>query len=233
MGRGRTSILAVAVAIAAVAVAPPASQAADLGDLLGILGGGSGGSGGSSPPQTSPPPSRPPEPGAAQPQGEPVPARSKLLAPDSKCPGQTDSKLGPGARAQSMACMLSYARVAKGRPALRIFKPLRTSATDKARDVRRCHKLSHEACGRDPFYWIGRVGFFKGDWIAGEILAWGPGQAGTVLATVRAWLGSPTHRAVILHPKFNLVGVGSVRGRFHGARHVTIWAAHLGYHHIP
>jgi hypothetical protein len=24
-----------------------------------------------------------------------------------------------------------------------------------------------------------------------------------------------------------------VRGRFHGARHVTIWAAHLGYHHIP
>src|SRR5436190_6970562 len=140
MARGRTIILVVAVAATVGAALPSASAAADLGDLLGILGGGSGGSGGSSPPQTGPPPSRPAEPGPPEPQGEPVPAGSKLLAPESKCPGQTDSKLGAAARARSMACMLSYARVAKGRPALRLFKPFHTSATDKARDVRRCHK---------------------------------------------------------------------------------------------
>jgi uncharacterized protein YkwD len=218
----------VAVGLAVIAVPAPAS-AVDLGGLLGIISGGSGPPEQGQPP-ASPPQSRPAEPGAAQPQSQPVRPQSKLLAPESECPGQTDPKLPAAARARTMACMLSYARVAKHRPALRVFKPLRTSATDKARDIMRCQKLSHEACGRDPFYWFERVGFLKGTWVAGEILAIDGGDGGTVLATMRRWLGSPPHRAVIFHPRFNLVGVGTVRGRFHGARHMTIWAAHLGYH---
>lgn len=225
----RTIIFVVAVTIAVVAA--PSTASADLGDLLGIITGGSGGSppqSGSPQPGTQP---RPTGPAAPAPQSQPVQPQSKLLAPDSRCPGQTDTKLGAAARSKAMACMLSYARVAKGRPALRRFKPLQTSATRKAQDVRRCQKLSHEACGRDTWYWVQRVGFFKGRWAIGEVLADGAGDEGTVRGTIRLWLGSPPHRAVLFHPGFNLLGVGSVRGRFHGTRHVTIWAAQLGYHH--
>ncbi len=34
--------------------------------------------------------------------------------------------------------------------------------------------------------------------------------------TVAMWLGSPPHRAVLLHPRMRYVGAGQARGRFHG-----------------
>jgi uncharacterized protein YkwD len=130
-----------------------------------------------------------------------------------------------------MVCMENYARAAKGRHALRVSKPLRVSATGKAHDIRRCQQLSHEACGREFTYWMGRVGFFTGTWEVGEILADGGGRRGTVRGTMRAWLGSRTHREVLLHRRFDLVGVGLVRGRFRGYRHMRIWVSHLGDRH--
>jgi uncharacterized protein YkwD len=227
MGRAvRTIIIGIAVAVTVIAVPPPAS-AANLGDLIGIITGGE-----SEPPQSPPPQPSPPQSPPPAPQGRPVPADSKLLAPESSCPGQSDPSLSAAARARAMACMQSYARVAKGRKALRVFKPLRTSATNKTRDIRRCHKFSHEACGRDPFYWFRSVGFCQGTWLAGEVLAFGGGESGTVRATMRAWLGSEPHRAVLLHPRFNRVGIGSVTGSLRGVRDATIWAAHLGYRNL-
>jgi uncharacterized protein YkwD len=76
------------------------------------------------------------------------------------------------------------------------------------------------------------VGFLKGTWLAGEVLAFGDTEAGTVRATMRSWLASTTHRAVLLHPRFNRVGIGTLTSRFRGVSHVTIWAAHLGYHKV-
>jgi uncharacterized protein YkwD len=128
-----------------------------------------------------------------------------------------------------MVCMQSYARVATGLPALRVNRSLRVSATDKARDIRRCQQLSHEACGRKFTYWIARVGFLKGAWVVGEVLAFGGRQRETVRATMRSWLSSKPHRAVLLHSGFNLVGVGTLTGRFHGFPGTRIWVAQLGY----
>jgi uncharacterized protein YkwD len=127
-----------------------------------------------------------------------------------------------------MVCMLSYARVADGRSALRPYKPLRLSANDKARDVLRCQTFSHEACGRRFWYWMRRVGFFRGGRKVGEMLALGGGQSGTVRGTMTNWLNSSEHREVLLHREFDLVGVGTVTGSFRGFRGTTIWVAHLG-----
>jgi uncharacterized protein YkwD len=229
MARGRrTIVLAVALGAALIAVPPPAGANADLGDLLGILSPQEPNQPQPEPPRPSPAPSPPTAPAPPAPADNPIPRESQLLAPESTCPGQSDPGLRPADRSRAMVCMLSHARVAKDRSRLRVYKPLRVSATHKARDIRRCHVLSHEACGRETWYWIEQVGFFRRPSQAGEILAFGGRQKATVLATMRAWLGSRTHRAVILHPGFNLVGVGTVRGRIHRFR-ATIWVAHLGY----
>ena len=41
-------------------------------------------------------------------------------------------------------------------------------------------------------------------------------------STLRAWLGSPTHRALVLTRSMNLVGLGHASGRFAGGPR-TIW----------
>jgi uncharacterized protein YkwD len=61
----------------------------------------------------------------------------------------------------------------------------------------------------------------------GEALAMISGQGFGVGTTVRMWLHSPAHRAVILTRSMNLIGAGAVRGRFHGHR-ATIWVVQTG-----
>jgi uncharacterized protein YkwD len=46
-------------------------------------------------------------------------------------------------------------------------------------------------------------------------------------ATVRAWLASPPHRAVVLSGAFTHAGAGIARGVFNG-RNSTIWVLHVG-----
>jgi uncharacterized protein YkwD len=229
--RVRTILLVVAVGAALLAVPAPAG-ASVVDDLLGLVSGG-----GSQPPPEEPPPDQsspqksPPDAGGPPPLEEGIKESSSLVAPQSACPGQEDPRLPESAQVKTMVCMLSYARAQKGRHSLRGFKPLHVSATHKAQDIRHCQRLVHNACGRDVWYWFTRVGFFRGTWMAGEILADGAGEEGTVQGTLRRWLGSKPHRAVIFQPKFNLVGVGTLTARFRGVRHTRIWVAHFGYRH--
>lgn len=225
MRRLRTTTLVVAVAAILVAVAHPATAAADLGDLLQIVPGG-----GSDQPEPGPPPADAPDSGGPQPLDRPAPPpRDPLLAPESACPGQSDPRLPAAAQRQAMVCAMSYARQAKGLPSLRPYKPLRISATHKARDLRRCQTLSHKACGRNAWYWIIHAGFFKRASLAGELLAAGRGELATVRATIRSWLDSKMHRAALLHPGFDLVGVATLKSSFRGVGGTRIWVTHLGF----
>jgi uncharacterized protein YkwD len=51
-----------------------------------------------------------------------------------------------------------------------------------------------------------------GRWLVGETLAWGWGEGATPYAIVRAWMGSPDHRRILLRPAYREVGVGVVWG---------------------
>ncbi len=99
----------------------------------------------------------------------------------------------------------------------------------KARDIVRCRQFSHEACGRDPFYWFSRVGYMRGTFGVGENLAYGTRRLGTPRANMRSWLHSPGHRRALLDPAFREIGIGLVRGRYLGSRRAEVWVAHLGY----
>ena len=61
----------------------------------------------------------------------------------------------------------------------------------------------------------------------GEALAWHSGGHARVRRTVRAWMHSPPHRALILHPGFRWLGSGMARGRLTGRR-ATTWVLHFG-----
>ena len=63
--------------------------------------------------------------------------------------------------------------------------------------------------------------------VVGENLAWHSGRQALVRWTLRAWMRSPAHRAVILHHPFRWLGAGLRRGRFKGMP-ATMWVLHLG-----
>ena len=63
--------------------------------------------------------------------------------------------------------------------------------------------------------------------LLGENLAWHSGRRPRIGWTVRAWLGSPGHRALLLHPRFRWLGAGMARGTM-GARSATAWVLHFG-----
>jgi uncharacterized protein YkwD len=153
-----------------------------------------------------------------------------LIAPESACPGQSDPSAPSGAQVRTMLCMHAYARAQAGVPALHVSKQLRASSLRKARDIRHCHQFSHEACGRDPFYWIRRVGFERGSWGVGENLALGVGPSDTVRSRMTAWINSDEHRTVLLTPRFDQVGISVVSGRYRRSRGAVIWVSHFGYH---
>jgi uncharacterized protein YkwD len=69
-------------------------------------------------------------------------------------------------------------------------------------------------------------GFVSGySWLGGETLAWGTGTLATPLSTVRAWLASPEHRAILLSSQFHWVGISRACGRFLGHTGACVWTA--------
>jgi uncharacterized protein YkwD len=154
-----------------------------------------------------------------------------LLAPESACPGQTDVGLSDSAKEQAMLCMHRFARSHAGAGGIHPVKSLRSSSQRKARDIRRCGQFSHSACGRDPFYWFNRVGFFRGSYGAGENLALTYGENSTVREAMDLWLNSDEHRHVLLTRDYDDIGLSVVSGSFDGQSDATIWVAHFGYHH--
>jgi uncharacterized protein YkwD len=68
--------------------------------------------------------------------------------------------------------------------------------------------------------------------LLGEALEWHSGRRFQVGATIRRWLGSPTHRAILLSAVMRRQGAGVTRGRFRGPR-ATMWVLHVGRLSMP
>jgi uncharacterized protein YkwD len=68
--------------------------------------------------------------------------------------------------------------------------------------------------------------------LLGEALEWHGGRRFEVWNTVRRWLGSPSHRAILLSPVMRRQGAGVTRGRF-GSRRAVIWVLHVGRLRMP
>lgn len=112
---------------------------------------------------------------------------------------------------------LNDVRRARGLSALRVSGSLNRSSGRYARRMIRRDFFGHGAH-------IDVAGEFRS---AGETLAWHTGWHAQPRRTVRRWMNSPGHRAVLLSPHFHWVGMGLAKGRL-GSRVATTWVAHVG-----
>lgn len=69
--------------------------------------------------------------------------------------------------------------------------------------------------------WLGHASL-RSARVKAEVIEMHSGQRSKVNGTVRVWLNSPGHRAILLSPRLHRVGVGKSTGRFRGMR-ATIW----------
>lgn len=155
--------------------------------------------------------------------------RANPIAPASACPNQTNPAAAAGVLLKAMLCMTNYARKASGLKPLSSARPLAKAAAHKSADILDCDEFSHEACGREFAYWIERFGYAKGCWSAGENIAYGTGELGSVRGIFTSWMNSAGHRANILG-KFGEIGIGRRVGTLEGTPGAVVWTQDFGSH---
>jgi uncharacterized protein YkwD len=118
---------------------------------------------------------------------------------------------------QRMVAAVNEVRAQHGLPPLAASASLHRSARRYARWMLRADYFGH----------LSRIRASSRFSLLGEALAWHTGRRPRVARTVRSWMGSPPHRALILHPGFRWLGAGPARGVLAGRR-VTTWVLHFG-----
>jgi uncharacterized protein YkwD len=160
-------------------------------------------------------------------------AADSLIAPVAACPGQTRFDAPASTQQRAMRCMTDFARERAGLPTLVVAEQLDASARGKSDDILRCDDFSHFACGREFTYWIEASGYLSAScWRAGENLAWGTGEEGTVRSIFRAWMRSPGHRQNVLG-NFSQLGISLQVGELVGLSETHVWTQHFGSHCEP
>jgi uncharacterized protein YkwD len=135
-----------------------------------------------------------------------------LLCPTAASASSADAE----AEAQAIAS-LNEIRAANGLSSLRSSTSLANSSGAYARYMLRNDFFGHQA----------RIRVARQFRTAGETLAWHSGWSAGPRRTVRQWMNSPPHRAVLMSSAFRQVGMGMERGRL-GGQATTMWVAHFG-----
>jgi uncharacterized protein YkwD len=132
------------------------------------------------------------------------------------------------ARARAGAlCLVNAARAVVGIRHLRSDSRLKRAAVAQAHDMSRRHYFAHQRPGGPSLRARLRARGYR-DARFGEAIAWGCGTLSTPAATVRGWLASPPHRAIVLSRAFTRVGVGFARGAPVACAGGAVWVLDAG-----
>jgi uncharacterized protein YkwD len=119
------------------------------------------------------------------------------------------------AASRAMVHHINDVRAAHGLHRLKSSRRLRRGATRHSRRMMRYDIFVHATLRLTPPF--RRLS---------EVIALRRGLRGTIRKTVRRWLSSPPHRAIVLSSAYRYVGAGRARGRYRGRR-ATSWTARL------
>jgi uncharacterized protein YkwD len=148
-------------------------------------------------------------------------------AADTSAAATSSVAVVPGFAEEALA-QINAARRRNGLRPLRLAAGLGKAATGHARAMGRNGFFSHSFAGRGASSRIAQ--YYDGSPV-GEVILWrAPGI--TAAQAVAAWLQSPSHRALLLHPAFRKMGAAAVKatnapGVYHGLD-VTIVVADFG-----
>jgi uncharacterized protein YkwD len=109
-------------------------------------------------------------------------------------------------------CLVNGIRTSRGLPALTRSAELQAIAMRHGTDMVTRRYFAHVSpSGGTVDKRARRAGYLDGPcWVLGEDLGWAPAGIASAQAVVDAWMESPSHRAVILDPRFREVGIGLV-----------------------
>lgn len=108
---------------------------------------------------------------------------------------------------ENIVNVVNQERISNGLNPVKINSQLQNAAIAKSQDMIAKNYFDHYAFGQTPWMFIIRAGYDYS--VAGENLAKG---YSTSEGVVSAWMNSPAHRANILNPSFQEIGVGVVKG---------------------
>jgi uncharacterized protein YkwD len=142
--------------------------------------------------------------GGTAPGGAPVAA---VAARAGRCrdAGARPGHAGGARMRSAVLCLVNRVRARHGRRGLAADGRLMRAAARHAADMARRHYFSHVSpSGSGPAQRARAAGWRGG---VGEAIAWGCGALSSPRATVRAWMASPPHRAILVGGR-HAVGVG-------------------------
>ena len=139
----------------------------------------------------------------------------------TECPGDSIQPTAATAddAATALVCDLNAMRVDHGLRPLRWDGRLASAASGMAAEMAARHYVSHVTPdGVDLPSRIEKTGYIPSNafWSVAENLGWGTTALSTPFATVNGWMDSAPHRANVLDPDLDDVGVGVTPGAISG-----------------
>jgi uncharacterized protein YkwD len=122
----------------------------------------------------------------------------------------------------SLLAAVNTTRASHGLGPVRFDATLRRAARAHSADMIRRHYFAHGAFAQRM-----RIFGARGPFV-GENLAWGVGSFAAPDSVIREWLASPAHRANLLRPGFQRIGIGALRGSFQGYGGALVITADFG-----
>jgi len=147
----------------------------------------------------------------------------------SGCPGAGSSPRRARASTLRSAvhCLVNHARSRNGVRSMQGDGRLARAARNHARDMVRRRYFGHQRIGGRSPAGRARAAGWRGTAL-GEAIAWGCGRSATPAATVRAWLNSPGHRAILLSRTYGRVGIGLAKRAPVSCRGGATWVLDAG-----
>ncbi len=148
------------------------------------------------------------------------------LASEQTCPGGEKLDAPLQEQADTMVCLVNYARTKRGLGPVAPVMLLSQASLEKANRISRCLDFNHDACGEDAASDVRSLGY-RGSW--GENLFIAGGPYGAPRPALDGWLNSPHHRENLFRPEWRTQGIAVQKiAKFGRDRNMTLWVNQFG-----
>lgn len=148
------------------------------------------------------------------------------LADERTCPGGENERASLQQQANTMVCLINYARGQAGLTTLHVAPALSTAARLKGEQITRCGVFAHAPCGGDAHDVAVQAGYTGA---FGENLYIAQGRHGAPRVALDGWLNSEGHRENLFRPQWRVQSLYLVKlDRFNEYRGATLWVSHFG-----